>query len=114
MIRGGFGDAEPETHCGVTKRRLVLDGVTATRVSYAPGARWSIDMAPRAGTPTCAHPQVAVVVEGTLRARMDDGSEQDFTVGEVTLLPGGHDAWPDGGGGCAFVELSHGTVEHLG
>ena len=63
MIRGGFGDAEPE---------------------------------------------------GTLRARMDDGSEQDFTLGEVTLLPGGHDAWPDGGGGCAFVELSHGTVEHFG
>ena len=66
-IRGGFSDAEPETHGGVAKRRLVLEGVTATRVSYAPGSRWSID-----------------------------------------------DAWPVGGGGCAFVELSHGTAEHFG
>jgi hypothetical protein len=114
MIRGGFSDAEPETHGGVTKRRLVLDGVTPTRVSYAPGSRWSIDMAPHARTPTCALPHVAVMAEGTLRVRMDDGSEQDFTAGEVMLLPGGHDAWPVGGGGCAFVELSHGTAEHFG
>ena len=52
-IRGGFSDAEPETHGGVTKRRLVLDGVTPTRVSYAPGSRWSIDPDPAAPATGC-------------------------------------------------------------
>jgi hypothetical protein len=32
-------------------------------------------------------------VSGRLRVRMDDGSEDEFGPGEVSLLPPGHDAW---------------------
>ncbi|GAA4906662.1 hypothetical protein EV188_103471 [Actinomycetospora succinea] len=109
MQKAAFDDAAEDRHGGVAKRSVSLDGVTATRVRYDPGARWSIDMAPDAGSPTCPLPHVAVMVEGTLRVRMDDGSEQDFHAGEVMMLPGGHDAWPVGDQPAAFVELSRGT-----
>lgn len=66
-------------------------------------------MAPDAGIPTCPLPHVGVMIRGTLRIRMDDGSEPDFHAGEVMMLPGGLDAWAIGGTGCAFVEVSRGT-----
>ncbi len=30
---------------------------------------------------------------GTLRVRMDDGTEKDFKAGDVSLLGAGHDGW---------------------
>jgi uncharacterized cupin superfamily protein len=32
-------------------------------------------------------------MSGTLRVRMDDGTEKDFKAGDVSLLEAGHDAW---------------------
>ena len=49
-----------------------------------------------AGTKSCELPDVAVVLSGTLRVVMDDGSQQDFYRNEVMLLPPGHDAWMRG------------------
>jgi len=37
---------------------------------------------------------VALVLSGTLRVVMDDGSQQDFSKNDVMLLPPGHDAGP--------------------
>jgi len=30
---------------------------------------------------------------GTLRVKMDDGTEKDFKAGDVSLLEAGHDGW---------------------
>jgi uncharacterized cupin superfamily protein len=32
-------------------------------------------------------------MSGTIRVRMDDGTERDFKAGDVSLLESGHDAW---------------------
>ena len=88
---------------------MALDGVSVTRVTFAPGARWSVDLKPYAGTELCELPHVAVVLSGRLGVQMRDGSTQEFTANDVMLLPPGHDAWTIGDEPFVFVEFSRGN-----
>ena len=101
--------APREAHGKITKQSVNLDKVTATRVTFHPGAKWSWDLKAYAGTHSCALPHVAMVLQGTLRVVMDDGSKEDFSAGEIMLLPPGHDAWCVGKTACIFVEFSQGN-----
>ena len=92
----------------IRKETVTVDGVTVSRVTFAPGARWTRDLAARAGTTSCTLPHVALVLSGVLRVRMDDGSEEEFAADDVMLLPPGHDAWTVGGAPCVFVDFSQG------
>lgn len=112
MQKASLRDAAPQAHGRVQKRSVTLDGVTVTEVTFAPGARWTKDVAPAAKTATCAAPHVALVLAGALRVRMDDGSEEEFREGDVMLLPGGHDAWAVGEVPCVFVDFSEGYARY--
>lgn len=109
MQKGSLDAAEPDVHGRITKESVELEGVTVTRVTFNPGARWSADLKPYAGTDSCLLPHVGVVLDGTLRVVMDDGSEADFCANDVMLLPPGHDAWAVGERPAVFVEFSRGN-----
>jgi hypothetical protein len=108
MQKASLDAATPQVFGRVRRESLVLDGVAVTRVTFGAGARWSEDVAPRAGTTSCRAPHVAIVLSGRLRVRMDDGAVEDFGRNDVMLLPSGHDAWTLGDEPCVFVELSQG------
>jgi hypothetical protein len=44
---------------------------------------------------------------------MADESLEEFSAGEVMLLPPGHDAWTVGAQACTFVEFSRGNDYYL-
>ena len=67
------------------------------------------DLKPYAGTDQCELPHVALVTAGALRVVLSDGSQEDFSAGDVMLLPPGHDAWTVGDQACTFVEFSKGN-----
>lgn len=121
-MRKGSLEADAQLHGPIGRRSVTLDGVTVTEVTFEPGARWSLHLAAKAGTKTCNAPHVALVLSGSLRVRMNDGSEEEFREGDVMLLPPGHDAWTIGAAPCVFVDFSHGysrygvpeSGEHLG
>ena len=108
MHKASFDAGEVQVHGRVRKESLTVDGLTVTRVTFHPGARWGEDVAPAARTGSCLAPHVALVLSGALRVRMDDGSEEEFRRDEVMLLPPGHDAWTVGGEPCVFIEFSQG------
>jgi uncharacterized RmlC-like cupin family protein len=60
----------------ISKENVVLDGVEVHRVTFAPGAKWSHDLKPHAGTESCELPHVAYVAAGKLEVVMDDGSRE--------------------------------------
>lgn len=93
----------------ISKENVVLDGVEVHRVTFAPGARWSHDLKPHAGTASCELSHVAYVATGKLEVVMDDGSQEVFAAGDVMMLPPGHDAWCVGDEPCVFIEFSAGT-----
>jgi hypothetical protein len=45
-------------------------------------------------------PHVALVLLGTLRVVMDDGSKEDLSRNDVMMLPPGHEAWSIGSEPC--------------
>jgi quercetin dioxygenase-like cupin family protein len=63
------------------------------RLVLQPGWRWSTDVKPLAQTSSCEAPHFQYHLSGTLRIRMDDGTEITAGPGDVTSLPKGHDAW---------------------
>ena len=102
-------DVVSDVHGLISKRTAELDGVSVTEVTFDKGARWSQDLKPDAGTELCELPHVALVLSGTLAVQMADGSEEEFSAGDVMLLPPGHDAWTVGDQACTFVEFSRGN-----
>ena len=72
---------------------LKVAGQDVGRLVLEPGWRWSTDVKPIAGTDSCQAPHMQYHVSGRLRIRMDDGTEFEAGPGDVTSLPGGHDAW---------------------
>jgi hypothetical protein len=109
MQKASFDAVPPDVHGRISKRTAHLDGVDVTRVTFDVGARWSADLKAHAATESCELPHVAVVQAGTLHVVMDDGSEEEFSAGDVMLLPPGHDAWTVGEEPCTFVEFSRGN-----
>jgi quercetin dioxygenase-like cupin family protein len=109
MQKATLAAVESDVHGLISKRTAALDGVSVTEVTFAPGARWSNDLKDYAGTELCELPHVAVVLSGTLAVQMADGSSEEFSAGDVMMLPPGHDAWSVGDEACRFVEFSRGN-----
>jgi quercetin dioxygenase-like cupin family protein len=66
---------------------------------------------PIAKTKSCEAPHFQYHVSGTLRVKMDDGTELDCQPGDVSLLPSGHDAWVIGNEPAVVVDF-HGMVDY--
>ena len=63
------------------------------RATFEPGWRWSTCVKPVANTKSCEAAHFAYQVSGTMRVRMDDGTEMAIKPGDVNFIPSGHDAW---------------------
>ena len=108
MQKARLADAPQDVHGLISKRTAELEGVSVTEVTFGVGARWSNDLKEYAGSELCELPHVALVTGGTLAVKMSDGTEEEFSAGDVMLLPPGHDAWTVGDQACTFVEFSRG------
>jgi mannose-6-phosphate isomerase-like protein (cupin superfamily) len=71
---------------------VTLGGVTFGRVTLQPGWKWSTCVKPIVKTESCQAKHLTYHISGRMRIRMDDGSEEEFGPGEVSLIPPGHDA----------------------
>lgn len=72
---------------------VTLGGATVGRATFQPGWRWSTSVKPLAKTASCEAPHFQYHLSGTLKVRMDDGTEYECKAGDVSLLTAGHDAW---------------------
>jgi len=82
-----------------------VSGATIGRAVFEPGWRWSTSVKPLAKTASCEAPHFQYHVSGTLRVRMDDGTERDCRAGDVSHLPSGHDAWVIGDEPVVIVDF---------
>tara|TARA_R110002049_G_scaffold45948_1_gene133638 strand:+ start:15006 stop:15416 length:411 start_codon:yes stop_codon:yes gene_type:complete len=108
MLKASIDDGTMHVHGKITKQIVTLDEVTATKVTYEPGAKWSIDLKDHAGSKSCLLPHVAYVISGAIEVQMDDGTKETFREGDIMMLPPGHDAWTVGNEPCEFIQMSQG------
>ena len=87
-----------------------LGDVTAMRGTFEPGWRWSECVKPIAGTESCQVAHMGYMIQGRMRVRMDDGSEEEIGPGDVTMIPPGHDAWVVGNERMVFIDFQGGNI----
>ena len=85
---------------------VTLGEVTFGRATLQPGWRWSTSVKPVVKTRSCQAPHLQYHVSGRLHVVMDDGSENEFVAGDLSLLPPGHDAWVGGDEPVVVVDVS--------
>jgi hypothetical protein len=83
-----------------------LGGVTFGRATLQPGWKWSTCLKPLVKTKSCEAPHLQYHVSGRLVVLMDDGSQQEFGPGEISLLPPGHDAWVAGNEPVVVIDIT--------
>ena len=101
--------AEPDELRVFDKGRLELvslGGVTFGRATFQPGWRWSTSVKPLVNTRSCEAPHLQYHISGRLHVVMDDGSQEEFGPGDVSLLPPGHDAWVVGEDPVVVLDIS--------
>jgi class 3 adenylate cyclase len=93
-------------HNGLDERSVEMGEQTIGRALIQPGWRWSVDLQPVVGTPSCAIRHLGVGLRGVLHVRMDDGREIDIGPDDVFDVPPGHDAWVVGDEPFESVEIA--------
>jgi len=108
MQKANLDAVKPDVHGRISKQSVTLDTVTATKVTFHQGAKWSQDLKDYAGTDSCLLPHVAYILQGAIEVVMDDGARETFRKGDLILVPPGHDAWAVGDEPCVFIQFSQG------
>ena len=85
---------------------ITLGDVMFGRATLQPGWRWSTCVKPIAKTESCEAPHLQYHIAGRLRVRMNDGTEEEFGPGDVSLIPPGHDAWVMGNQPAVIIDIS--------
>jgi class 3 adenylate cyclase/mannose-6-phosphate isomerase-like protein (cupin superfamily) len=85
--------ATVRTFPNVRIETVELNDASVGHCFFQPGWRWSTDVAPVIGTPTCQVHHVGYSVSGTLHVEMDDGQTVDIGPDTVFDVPPGHDKW---------------------
>jgi hypothetical protein len=76
------------------KAELVeLEGLTLALATFEPGWKWSESLKPIQNTESCQMNHTLYHISGVMHVAMDDGTENEFGPGDVSVIPPGHDAW---------------------
>jgi hypothetical protein len=73
--------------------------------TFEPGWRWSTNVQPIAGTPSCQASHLGYVLQGSMRIMMDDGSQEVITPGKMVAIAPGHDAEVTSDEPCIFLDF---------
>ena len=82
-----------------------VGGATIGRVVFQPGWKWSTCVKPLANTKSCEAAHLGYQISGTMRIRMDDGTETECKGGEAAFVPPGHDAWVVGNEPVVIIDF---------
>lgn len=75
---------------------------------FEPGWKWSEDVKPIAGTPSCQSEHTGYCLAGSMTVKMDSGEQFTLHAGDALHIPPGHDAWTEGSETCVLIDVSGG------
>lgn len=91
---------------------VTLDELSVGLARWEPGWRWSTDLGPMTGTPSCQVHHLGYAISGTLHVELDDGQALEIHGDSAFEIPAGHDAWVVGTE--PFVTLEWTSVAAVG
>lgn len=107
MTKKSLSQPEETRKFNKGKVEIVTVGeITFGRATLQPGWKWSQCVKPIVQTDSCQASHVSYHIAGRLRIRMDDGHEQEFGPGDISIVPPGHDAWVVGNENVVVLDIS--------
>ena len=88
---------------------IVLAETQVGKYIFQPGWRWSKDVKPVVGTPSCQFHHQGVALSGLMHVIMDGGAERIIHPGEAYDVPPGHDSFVDGDEPYVAIEFRGGV-----
>lgn len=88
---------------------IVLGETQVGKYIFQPGWRWSKDVKPVVGTPTCQFHHQGVALSGRMHVIMDGGAERIINPGEAYDVPPGHDSFVEGDEPYVAIEFRGGV-----
>ena len=85
---------------------VTIAGDTFGRLTLQPGWKWSTSLKPLVKTDSCLMPHVNFHLSGRLMVKMNDGTQQEFGPGDISIVPPGHDAWVVGSDPVVGIDIS--------
>lgn len=79
--------------------------ISVGRAEFEPGWKWSNDVKPIAGTPTCMVSHTGTCLAGRMTVHPDSGKEFTIKAGEAYHIAPGHDAWTVGNERCVMIDV---------
>src|SRR5579872_4028651 len=111
MLGRSFDRPDEVRAAGTGKAEIIGVGdMTMMRITLPPGWRWSEQIKPLVHTESCEAPHLQYHISGRLHVRMDDGSEDEFGPGSLSVLPPGHDAWVVGDEPVVVIDITGANV----
>lgn len=111
LQRKSFANADSVRHLGHGRFDVVnLDETAVGLIRMEPGWRWSIDVAPKAGTKGCQVRHLGAATGGVLHVLAEDGLELEIRAGDAYEIPPGHDAWVVGDSPYEAIEFASARV----
>ena len=94
IAQGSFDQPdETRTPNKATIEVVRLGAVSAARITFQPGWRWSESIKLVVGTDSCQARHVGMAASGRLHVVHEDGGEGEVVPGAVYVIEPGHDAW---------------------
>jgi hypothetical protein len=87
-----------------------LGEIKAARAIFQPGFHWTEHARPVVGTDLCPVHHVGYVISGRAHVRLADGTECEFSAGDVFDVPPGHDTWVIGDEPYVSIEIDPGNA----
>ena len=81
-------------------------GGRVMKLTLAPEWKWSRDIQPIVGTPSCQATHTGIIVEGSIHCVCDDESEATYSAGDAYAISPHHDAWCVGGTRAVVYEFA--------
>ncbi|MCH1469636.1 MAG: cupin [Planktomarina sp.] len=76
------------------------------KLTLEPEWKWSRDIQPIVGMPSCQATHTGIIVEGSIHCVCDDGSEATYSAGDAYAISPHHDAWCVGGTRAVVYEFA--------
>lgn len=108
LEKKSFGQSELANKYEKGKSEVVTAaGLTFEKITMEPGWQWTKHARPMAKTASCPKSHVLYVISGRLHVKLDDGKEEEFSTGDIAVIPPGHDAWTVGDKAAVALEIPH-------
>jgi len=81
-------------------------GGRVMKLTLAPEWKWSRDIQPILGTPSCQATHTGIIMEDSIHCVCDDGSEATYSAADAYAISPHHDAWCVGGTRAVVYEFA--------